>query len=216
MMKRDPGSAPDIGSRVPYIIMAGPKGAKKYELAEDPMYAIKHGIQPDPEYYVEKVHKEMVKMVEPLGESGKALVARVDAAIKEQRKHRVQHLSFKSPIMQQMVLVKRKCIFCNGLLPQGRSSYHLECARPGELDKKQGEMKHGRDVALSYSVKLWNQCRLCQGKNPNERLDSCSNNDCTIFYTRESATKTADKVKLRYENMKNECESDKIDKDLSW
>ena len=34
MKKRDPGSAPKLGDRVPYVIIAGAKGAKAYEKAE--------------------------------------------------------------------------------------------------------------------------------------------------------------------------------------
>ena len=34
MRKRDPGSAPKLGDRVPYIIICGVKGAKAFEKAE--------------------------------------------------------------------------------------------------------------------------------------------------------------------------------------
>lgn len=34
MRKRDAGSAPKLGDRVPYVIIAGAKGAKAYEKAE--------------------------------------------------------------------------------------------------------------------------------------------------------------------------------------
>lgn len=34
MRKRDAGSAPKLGDRVPYVIVAGVKGAKAYEKAE--------------------------------------------------------------------------------------------------------------------------------------------------------------------------------------
>jgi len=34
MKKRDAGSAPKLGDRVPYVIVAGVKGSKAYEKAE--------------------------------------------------------------------------------------------------------------------------------------------------------------------------------------
>ena len=40
MRKRDPGSAPQLGDRVPYVIIAGPKGQAAYEKAEDPVYVL--------------------------------------------------------------------------------------------------------------------------------------------------------------------------------
>lgn len=36
MKKRDAGSAPKLGDRVPYVIVAGVKGSKAYEKAEVP------------------------------------------------------------------------------------------------------------------------------------------------------------------------------------
>ena len=38
MKKRDAGSAPTMGDRVPYVMIQKGKGAKGYEKAEDPIY----------------------------------------------------------------------------------------------------------------------------------------------------------------------------------
>ena len=40
MRKRDPGSAPNLGDRVPYVIVAGTKGAAAYMKSEVRMYVI--------------------------------------------------------------------------------------------------------------------------------------------------------------------------------
>ena len=42
MKKRDPGSAPKLGDRVPYVIISAAKGAKNYEKAEDPIYVLEN------------------------------------------------------------------------------------------------------------------------------------------------------------------------------
>ena len=39
LAKRDKGSAPVVGDRVPYVIIDGVKGQKMFEKAEDPLYA---------------------------------------------------------------------------------------------------------------------------------------------------------------------------------
>jgi len=44
MHARDPGSAPHVGDRVPYVIVKGTKDARAYEKAEDPLWALEHGI----------------------------------------------------------------------------------------------------------------------------------------------------------------------------
>lgn len=53
MGKRDPGSAPNIGDRIPYVIIAGMKQAKNYEKVEDPIYVLKNDIPLDYDYYIE-------------------------------------------------------------------------------------------------------------------------------------------------------------------
>ena len=40
MKKRDPGSAPKLGDRVPYVIIAAAKGVPAYQKAEDPIYVL--------------------------------------------------------------------------------------------------------------------------------------------------------------------------------
>lgn len=52
MRSRDPGSAPNLGDRVPYVITKGTKGSKSYEKAEDPLFALEHNIPLDTDYYL--------------------------------------------------------------------------------------------------------------------------------------------------------------------
>ena len=41
MRKRDPGTAPNIGDRIQYVIIKGEKGSKNYENSEDPIYVFR-------------------------------------------------------------------------------------------------------------------------------------------------------------------------------
>lgn len=52
MRKRDPGSAPQLGDRVPFVIVAGSKGQATYEKAEDPVYVLDHNLPIDTQYYL--------------------------------------------------------------------------------------------------------------------------------------------------------------------
>ena len=45
--KRDPGMAPAIGDRVPYVMIKGAVGAKAYEKAEDPVYVLENNVPID-------------------------------------------------------------------------------------------------------------------------------------------------------------------------
>lgn len=42
--KRDPANAPNIGDRIPYVITKGAKGARAYEKAEDPVFAMENDL----------------------------------------------------------------------------------------------------------------------------------------------------------------------------
>lgn len=52
MRRRDPGSAPRLGDRVPYVIVNRGKNMPAYEKAEDPIYVLREGIPIDTEYYL--------------------------------------------------------------------------------------------------------------------------------------------------------------------
>lgn len=52
MRKRDPGSAPRLGDRVPYVIVSKGKNVPAYEKAEDPIYVLQHNVPLDTDYYL--------------------------------------------------------------------------------------------------------------------------------------------------------------------
>ena len=53
MRKRDPGTAPALGDRVPYVIIQKGKNARAFEKSEDPVYVLEHNIPVDTKYYLE-------------------------------------------------------------------------------------------------------------------------------------------------------------------
>ncbi|KAH9507561.1 hypothetical protein Btru_051479, partial [Bulinus truncatus] len=67
MQKRDPGSAPKLGDRVPYVIIAGPKGTAAYLKSEDPIYVLENNIPIDTQYYLEnQLSKPLLRIFEPI------------------------------------------------------------------------------------------------------------------------------------------------------
>lgn len=53
MAKRDPGSAPKVGDRVPYVIVQKEKNAQAYMKSEDPIYVLEHNLVIDVDWYLE-------------------------------------------------------------------------------------------------------------------------------------------------------------------
>ena len=52
MRKRDPGSAPKLGDRVPYVIVTGAKKDPTYMKSEDPLYVLENNLPIDTGYYL--------------------------------------------------------------------------------------------------------------------------------------------------------------------
>jgi DNA polymerase delta subunit 1 len=67
MRERVPGSEPQQGDRVPFVIVQGPKNAKMFERAEDPQYVREYKLKLDFDYYFENQLKNPVcDLLEPL------------------------------------------------------------------------------------------------------------------------------------------------------
>jgi DNA polymerase delta subunit 1 len=67
MRQRAPGSEPQQGDRVPVVIVQGPKNAKMFERAEDPVWAREKGLKLDYTYYFENQLRNPVSdLLEPL------------------------------------------------------------------------------------------------------------------------------------------------------
>lgn len=93
MKQRDAGSAPNLGDRVPYVIIKGVKGeyltallcassfyvgllgAAAYEKSEDPIYVLENNIPIDTKYYLEnQLSNPLMRIFEPiLGEKASSL-----------------------------------------------------------------------------------------------------------------------------------------------
>ncbi|KAK4337001.1 hypothetical protein RND71_044099 [Anisodus tanguticus] len=70
MAKRDAGSAPKLGDRVPYVIISAPKNTAAYMKSEDPTYVLDNNIPIDTQYYLDhQISKPLLRIFEPvLGE----------------------------------------------------------------------------------------------------------------------------------------------------
>ena len=67
MAKRDQGTAPKLGDRVPFVICAAAKGTPAYEKAEDPIYVLENSLPIDTEYYLtNQLKNPLLRIFEPI------------------------------------------------------------------------------------------------------------------------------------------------------
>lgn len=187
---RDPVSAPQIGQRVPYIIMADHAAVPLYQRGEDPLFALEKNVPVDADYYIDHQLKEpLLRIFQPVLEG----VMNADAV--EQKLFAGDHArrSTRTAVtgtgpLSAFVRRRAKCIGCKELLdsPEG-----VLCAACGDPDKVQ-------EVVLSQLAtlgpleaevsRIYSQCASCEGSSLGGLLADCANVDCPIFCRRHRAS----------------------------
>lgn len=177
--KRDPGNAPKLGDRIPYVIVAGTKSAKAFEKAEDPIYVLENNIPIDSKYYLEnQLSKPLVRIFQPiLGDNAESILLRGEhTRTKTMVTSRVGALS-------AFTQKKEVCIGCKSVLTKGYEKEAV-CAycKPKEAAIYQQELGHHKMLENRFAA-LFTECQRCQGSLYEEIL--CTSRDCPIFYIRK-------------------------------
>ncbi|XP_057374354.1 DNA polymerase delta catalytic subunit-like [Daphnia carinata] len=169
MRKRDAGTTPKLGDRVPYIIIA----AAAYLKAEDPIFVLEHSVPIDAQYYLEnQLSKPLVWIFEPiLGSKAESLLLH--------GYHTRTPSVFTSKIggLASFTTRKSTCVGCKTVLPDDSAVCKFCKAKESEF--------YPREIVEPYALeekfnRLWTECQRCQ-ENLNEEI-LCSNRDCPIFY----------------------------------
>ncbi|GER39914.1 DNA polymerase delta catalytic subunit [Striga asiatica] len=188
MRKRDAATAPNVGDRVPYVIVKAAKGAKAYERSEDPIYVLENNIPIDPNYYLEnQISKPLLRIFEPiLKNASKELL---------QGSH-TRSISISTPSTGGIMKFAKKQLTCIGCKALIRESDHTLCAH---CKGREAELycKSVANVAELEELfgRLWTQCQECQGSLHQDVL--CTSRDCPIFYRRKKAQKDMAEAKLQ-------------------
>ncbi|CAG9819660.1 unnamed protein product [Phaedon cochleariae] len=188
--KRDPGNAPKLGDRIPYVIVAGTKNAKAFEKAEDPIYVLENNIPIDSKYYLEnQLSKPLLRILQPiLGDNAESVLLRGEHT----RTKTV--VTSKVGALAAFTQKKEVCIGCKAVLPKGYEGEAV-CAycKPKESALYQQELCH-RQMLEDRFASLYTECQRCQGSLFEEIL--CTSRDCPIFYIRK-------KVQMELESSKS-------------
>ncbi|XP_072396309.1 DNA polymerase delta catalytic subunit [Diabrotica undecimpunctata] len=188
--KRDPGNAPKLGDRIPYVIVAGTKNAKAFEKAEDPIYVLENNIPIDSKYYLEnQLSKPLVRIFQPiLGDNAESILLRGEHTRSKTM------VTSKVGALSAFTQKKEVCIGCKSVLTKGYEQEAV-CAycKPKEATIYQQELSHHRMLENRFAS-LFTECQRCQGSLYEEIL--CTSRDCPIFYIRK-------KVQMELETTKS-------------
>ncbi|KAF8405671.1 hypothetical protein HHK36_007748 [Tetracentron sinense] len=193
MRKRDAATAPNVGDRVPYVIIKAAKGAKAYEKSEDPIYVLENNIPIDPQYYLEnQISKPLLRIFEPiLKNASKELL----------HGSHTRSISISTPSNSGIMKFAKKqlsCIGCKALISNTDRTVCSHCkGREAELYCK--TVDNVSELEMLFG-KLWTQCQDCQGSLHQDVL--CTSRDCPIFYRRKKAQKDMAEAKLQLDRWK--------------
>nr|BAJ78748.1 DNA polymerase delta catalytic subunit [Euconocephalus varius] len=192
MKKRDPGTAPKLGDRVPYVFTTAAKNTPAYMKAEDPIYVLENNIPIDSNYYMEnQLSKPLLRIFEPiLGDKAESLLLRGD--------HTRSKTVVTSKVGALSAFTQRKetCLGCKAVLKDS-SALCAHCSRE-EARIYQQELFRLQALEDQFS-RLWTECQRCQGSLHEEVL--CTSRDCPIFYMRKKVQMdliTQDKALQRF------------------
>jgi len=181
MMKRDAGTAPKLGDRVPYVIIAAAKGTPAFAKAEDPIYVLENNIPIDANYYLEnQLSKPLTRIFEPiLGEKTESVIQRGD--------HTRTKVLVTSKVGALAGFTKKRatCISCRTLLKDETEALCQYCL-PKQAEIYLKEVSTLSELEVKFN-RLWTQCQRCQGSLHEDIL--CTSRDCPIFYMRVKVIK---------------------------
>nr|XP_005905083.1 PREDICTED: DNA polymerase delta catalytic subunit [Bos mutus] len=177
MRKRDPGSAPSLGDRVPYVIISAAKGVAAYMKSEDPLFVLEHSLPIDTQYYLEQqLAKPLLRIFEPILGEGRA------EAVLLRGDHTRCKTVLTGKVGGLLAFAKRRncCIGCRTVLShQGEHRTPAPCPCCPQVS-------HLSALEERFS-RLWTQCQRCQGSLHEDVI--CTSRDCPIFYMRKKVRK---------------------------
>lgn len=190
MRKRDAATAPNVGDRVPYVIIKAAKGAKAYEKSEDPIYVLENNIPIDPQYYLEnQLSKPLLRLFDPiLKNASKELLHGAHT----------RSVSISTPTNSGIMKFAKKRVSCAGCRTPISDGDQILCehCKSREAELYQKTVANVRDLEQLFG-RLWTQCQRCQGSLHQDVL--CTSRDCPIFYRRKKAQKDLAEAEVQLE-----------------
>lgn len=206
------------GDRVPFVMLAGLKGTKSSQCAEDPLYALKNRLPIDYVYYIEnQMMKPLLRLLMPIVAPEEQMKKRnkkgdkVYISDSEMRELKTYKALFVGPHMMSKV-VKTSGIM--GFTTKIDSCQRCGCSVPPSVKRVRTEHRFTLCTSCEPKAPLvylqmrerltqleqkkwacWVTCQQCVGERYHEAV-VCAQRDCSNFYTRE-------KVVMDIEDLQN-------------
>lgn len=181
MRKRDAASAPQVGDRVPYVIVKGHKNAKAFEKSEDPLYALEHNVPIDTAHYLDHQLKlPMLRLFEGVLDNVESVLFHGDHT------RQIARAAPTTGGLMKFAKVTLTCLGCKAPLKADGDAPVCRNCKPKEADIYARCLSR-RNHFESLFGRVWTQCQRCQGSLHQDVI--CANKDFSIFYMRRKVQK---------------------------
>jgi len=179
MKKRDPGSAPQMGDRVPYVIITGPKGAKNFEKAEDPIYVLEHNVPLDFKWYLtNQLEKPLGRIFDPIIPDPKRALLQGEHT----RKIFIPTPSARKGSLMMFAVKTAQCIGCRTGV-DANLGYLCKRCKPNEAEIFLEKVDVLREAELRFA-ELWSNAQKIHGTVHGDIM--CTGDGCGCqFYRRK-------------------------------
>ena len=177
-LKKRGQSVPQLGERVPFIVVTGRKGIKRFQAAEDPDHALKHGLQPDLKYIIEGRIKAPLKRFIDTFEDAEDMMYDIFG---EEKRFRINILEDDelSPYLKPLL----PCVSC------GTKTLEVVCGicrHSLDWQNLLAQREESRQELVDAYAERLEVCRACMAIDETEEV-ICSNTTCIEYFPRRTA-----------------------------
>ncbi|KAL7485072.1 hypothetical protein ACHAW6_012798 [Cyclotella cf. meneghiniana] len=179
MRKRDPGSAPQMGDRVPYVIITAAKDAKNFEKAEDPIYVLENNIPIDCKWYLtNQLSKPLTRIFEPIIDNVEKSLLQGEHT----RKIFIPTPTAKKGSLMMFAHKKATCMGCKAGMNENEGNLCKYCL-PKESQLYLEKLAVLKEAELRYAH-LWSgvfiECYNCAFLRPSESMVPSTLTSCAL------------------------------------
>mmetsp|Transcript_3469 Transcript_3469/g.7649 ORF Transcript_3469/g.7649 Transcript_3469/m.7649 type:complete len:1149 (-) Transcript_3469:95-3541(-) len=183
MRKRDPGSAPQMGDRVPYVIITAAKGAANFEKAEDPIYVLENNIPIDSKWYLSnQLSKPLTRIFEPIIDNVEKSLLKGDHT----RKIFIPTPTAKKGSLMMFAHKKATCMGCKVSISANEGNLCKYCL-PKEAQIYLEKLAALKEAELRYAH-LWSEAQRIHGTLHTDIM--CTGDGCACQFYRRKKVQT--------------------------